>query len=1211
MSYAYTDDLMEGTWTYGENGFGDDVIQDNHGRYRRNAEGEMELTDLETICTGNDSNHGGVVKVNGKWYVFGHINTSNGARQGIAEQIELKVDGDQLLIDATEQTSSGLADNLDAYQVWDAGIACYRTPASTVKATGYLGNHGKNETPEIDFDVAHYAPMQGLVDGAVIGYKYLDFGDESVKTNLKVLVMQEAEGYADGTMDVYIGAPSTEDGGTKIGSIAITADAISTSTSKETGTDGTEWTWLNADMETAVSGEHGVYFVFSSESEDQICKLDQFGFTKLSGSQEPEEPMEPSEYRACEHTYSYELQEDSYEATDTTGGYRHYKCSECGKEYSYKTDPMVYVDGFKKQDGTVVEVNEDNSGSVNPNLPLWEHIPDAEPHVFWSRDDLEWRVYMYGSHDNTSVCGDDHVVWSAPVYDLSEWRWEGEIIRVEAMQPGGPGGGPGGDFPGGETEGDVQTMAADSGERMGGGSLFAPDCDYDLSTDNYVLMTFENGQRCAMYLGDSPVARFDADEEQHVYDFPTGFGSTEGPVEKYCTDPAIYIEDDGTIYVMGNIQKGCATEEVQTAMTEAGDSQTAIIHKVLRNENGEFYVAESSYMPTSDGQIYFSMFEGLSIRKDDATGTYIVVYCNNEYTDATGTGTTSAGLAYAYAKDPMGTWTYGDNGMDGADIYEDLPAKGGGNRGNVIYENGGRHEVNPATGEMEYHDYFTYQDGNDHGGIERINGKWYIFGHRQSGNGNGGRQNTIQKIELNYEEDGSLVIPVVEMTSSGAADNLNAFETWDAGITCYLVPGLKESPSRANGPYVVNWLGNNDPDTNDNIDWDAAHYSPIVNITAGSIAGYKYLDFGNESVKTNLKVLVMQEADGYTNGTMDVYIDAPSTENGGTKIGSIAITADAISASTSKETGTDGTVWTWLNADMDEEVSGEHGVYFVFSAESEDQICKLDQFGFTKLSSGSTGGGTSTTTRYTITVTQSEGGKISPSTTSVTKGSDKTFTITADDGYKISDVLVDGKSVGAVSSYTFENVTAKHTITAKFEKTEDVTNVGGFIDVKTSDWFADAVEYVVNEGLMNGTSETTFSPNGATTRGMIVTILYRQAGSPEVESDKATWWSDARTWAMSNGVSDGTNMDQEITREQLATMLYRYAKLIGEDVSKTTSLDGFKDGGKVSSYAVAALKWAAAEGVITGKTGGVIDPQAGATRAETATMLMRFCGLSK
>ena len=271
---------------------------------------------------------------------------------------------------------------------------------------------------------------------------------------------------------------------------------------------------------------------------------------------------------------------------------------------------------------------------------------------------------------------------------------------------------------------------------------------------------------------------------------------------------------------------------------------------------------------------------------------------------------------------------------------------------------------------------------------------------------------------------------------------------------------------------------------------------------------------------------------------------------------------------------------------------------------------------------GSGSGSGSTATSYTITVQQSDGGKINPSTTSVRKGSDKTFTITADEGYQIADVLVDGKSVGAVSTYTFKNVMAKHTISAKFEKdifdfhrpqtntkVEDVTNVGSFLDVKSTDWFAEAVQYAVDNGLMNGTSSNTFTPNGATTRGMIVTILYRQAGSPAVESDGNTWWSDARVWAMANGISDGTNMDKEITREQLATMLWRYAELSGEDVSATTSLDRFEDGDKVSDYAVEALQWAVAEGIVSGKTGGIIDPQAGATRAETATMLMRFCKL--
>ena len=210
-------------------------------------------------------------------------------------------------------------------------------------------------------------------------------------------------------------------------------------------------------------------------------------------------------------------------------------------------------------------------------------------------------------------------------------------------------------------------------------------------------------------------------------------------------------------------------------------------------------------------------------------------------------------------------------------------------------------------------------------------------------------------------------------------------------------------------------------------------------------------------------------------------------------------------------------------------------------------------------------------------------------------------------------VVVDGGNTGGDESGTGGSTgSSTGTSTGGNTGTEQPANEDPlFTDVDEDDWFAEAVKYVVNEGLMNGTSSDKFTPNGATTRGMIVTILYRLAGSPAVESDGKTWWSDARVWAMAKGVSDGTNMDREITREQLATMLYRYAELMGEDVSKTTSLDSFRDGGKVSAYAVEALQWAAAEGIVTGKTGSIIDPQAGATRAETATMLMRFCELSK
>lgn len=159
-----------------------------------------------------------------------------------------------------------------------------------------------------------------------------------------------------------------------------------------------------------------------------------------------------------------------------------------------------------------------------------------------------------------------------------------------------------------------------------------------------------------------------------------------------------------------------------------------------------------------------------------------------------------------------------------------------------------------------------------------------------------------------------------------------------------------------------------------------------------------------------------------------------------------------------------------------------------------------------------------------------------------------------------------------------------------------------FRDVATSDWYFDAVQYVLEKGLMNGTSDWTFAPNDATTRGMIVTILARVEG---VNTNGNPWYAAGQKWAMQNDISDGTNMPGVITREQLATILYRYAKQKGYDVSKSAALTSFSDADKVSGYAFDAMQWAVAEGLLQGSN-GKLDPQGSATRAQVATILMRF-----
>ena len=182
-------------------------------------------------------------------------------------------------------------------------------------------------------------------------------------------------------------------------------------------------------------------------------------------------------------------------------------------------------------------------------------------------------------------------------------------------------------------------------------------------------------------------------------------------------------------------------------------------------------------------------------------------------------------------------------------------------------------------------------------------------------------------------------------------------------------------------------------------------------------------------------------------------------------------------------------------------------------------------------------------------------------------------------------------------------VTPSKPTTPSKPKDDKPTTGASFTDVPSGSWYEGAVNYVSEKGLMNGTSKNGFSPNATTTRGMIVTILARVEG---INTNGTPWYAAGQKWAMENGISDGTNMTGEVTREQLAAILYRYAKLKGYDTSKSNKLDSFKDADKVSSWAVEAMQWANAESLINGKSNSMLDPQGKATRAETAAILMRF-----
>ena len=267
---------------------------------------------------------------------------------------------------------------------------------------------------------------------------------------------------------------------------------------------------------------------------------------------------------------------------------------------------------------------------------------------------------------------------------------------------------------------------------------------------------------------------------------------------------------------------------------------------------------------------------------------------------------------------------------------------------------------------------------------------------------------------------------------------------------------------------------------------------------------------------------------------------------------------------------------------------------------------------YTKPSSSSSGGSSSGKTTYKVTTSAVNNGGVNASPSNAEKGATITITLSPNKGYKLDKLTVtdgSGKSVSTVKKsdtvYTFTMPASAVTVGVSYAKADETPSKTTFNDVSANDWFASAVDYVTGKGMMNGTAANTFSPKANTTRGMLMTVLARHAG--EDTTGGSVWYEKGMNWAKANGVSDGTNPQVNITREQLAAMLYRYAQNKKYDVSGAKSLDGYTDAQSVSSYAVPALQWANAAGVVTGKSGSKLDPKGYATRAEVAAMLMRFC----
>lgn len=283
-------------------------------------------------------------------------------------------------------------------------------------------------------------------------------------------------------------------------------------------------------------------------------------------------------------------------------------------------------------------------------------------------------------------------------------------------------------------------------------------------------------------------------------------------------------------------------------------------------------------------------------------------------------------------------------------------------------------------------------------------------------------------------------------------------------------------------------------------------------------------------------------------------------------------------------------------------------------------------FSYTKPSSGgSSGGSSSGKTTYKVTTSAVNNGGVNASPSNAEKGATITITLSPDKGYKLDKLTVtdgSGKTVSTVKKsdtvYTFTMPASAVKVGVSYVKATETPSKTKFNDVSANDWFASAVDYVTGKGMMNGTADNTFSPKANTTRGMVVTVLYRLENQPSTSAASFTdvasgaYYANAVAWANANGIVSGYGSgkfgpNDKVTREQLAAILYRYAQYKKHDVSGANSLDGYTDAQSVSSYAVPALQWANAAGVVTGKSGSKLDPKGNATRAEVAAMLMRFC----
>lgn len=449
--------------------------------------------------------------------------------------------------------------------------------------------------------------------------------------------------------------------------------------------------------------------------------------------------------------------------------------------------------------------------AMNPYLPLWEHIPDGEPYVFDDPDNPgEKRVYIYGSHDMLKwmYCGLDQVVWSAPVDDLENWRFDGVIFESK-------------------TDGKGNLLR----ENGLGDVLFAPDvAERTLPDGKKEYWLYPNNQAGGR---NGQVARSDRPDGPFVV---TNYFADK-PAESDGVlgfDPAVFVDDDGRVYGYWGFGHQYAAELDPTTMSTVKPG-TEVVSLMPGFEEG-------------GGKERF--FEASSIRK--IKDKYVFIYSRMTEDGEWGLPRTNFTLAYAYSDNPLGPYTYGGTIIDGRGRDTDADGR----------------PIETAT-----------VNGNTHGSIAEINGKWYVFFHRQTGLDEYARQAMVAPIEVTVEEGkgGKVTISEAEYTSEGfETDGLNPLRRYPAAIASHFTgptrayqayPGMHYSGPYFEPSYVSHHDIANPYDEELNV-------NNVVNCTDGSILGYKYFNYDHLNGRDDAELILSMTPQGI-DGKIEIFTSAP------------------------------------------------------------------------------------------------------------------------------------------------------------------------------------------------------------------------------------------------------------------------------------------------------------------------------------------------